>query len=80
MTAIIFLALFKKILWTDTFISPILGPLVPLFWISGDVSFRFQIQSEICLICIAEANIMYIPWDPPLVLHIAKLLTVNIVG
>ena len=61
MTAISFLALLRIVLWTDTFTSPISGPLVPLFWISGDVSFRFQIQSEICLIYIAEANIMYIP-------------------
>ena len=75
----LFIALLKKVLWADTFTSPILGPL-PLFWISGDVSFRFQIQSGICLNCIAEANIIYIPWDPPLVLHIANLLTVNIVG
>ena len=33
-----------------------------------------------CLICIAEANVMYVPWDPPLVLHIADLLMVSIVG
>ena len=36
-----------------------------------------QSQSGICLICIAEANIIYIPWDPPLVLHIANLWTVR---
>ena len=52
---------------------------IPVF-ISGDISFRFQSQSGICLICIAEANIIYIPCDPPLVLHIANLLTVSIVG
>ena len=36
-----------------------LGPLVPLFWISGDISsgFRFFVEE------------MYIPQDPPLVLH-----------
>ena len=39
-----------------------LGPLVPLFWISGDVSSGFQSQSGFCLICFfAEANVMYIP-------------------
>ena len=38
---------------------PILGPLVPLFWISGDVSSGFQRQSGFCLIRIAEANVMY---------------------
>ena len=62
-------------------ICPILGPLVSLFWISGDVSSGFQSQSGFCLMChIAEANVMYIPGDPPLVLHIANLLTVSIVG
>ena len=39
---------------------PILGPLVPLFWISGNVSSGVQSQSG-CLIHIAEANVMYIP-------------------
>ena len=29
---------------------PFLGPLVPLFWISGDVSSGVQSQSRICLI------------------------------
>ena len=33
---------------TDT--CPFLAPLVPLFWISGDVSSGFQIQSGFCLI------------------------------
>ena len=38
---------------------PILGPLVPLFWISGDISSGFQSQSGFCLIFFfffAEAN------------------------
>ena len=30
---------------------PFMGPLVPLFWISGDVSSGFQSQSGFCLIC-----------------------------
>ena len=60
---------------------PILGPLVvPLFWISGDMSSEFQSQRGFCLICIVEANVLYIPWDPPLVLHIADLLTNSIAG
>ena len=33
-----------------------------------------------CLIHIDEANVMYIPWDRPLVLHVANLLTASIVG
>ena len=55
----------------DTYTCPILGPLVPLFWLSGDVSSGFQSQSGFCLIrFFAEVNVMYIPWDPPLVLHL----------
>ena len=51
--------------------SFVLGPLVPLFWISGDVSSGFQIQSGFCLIhFFAKVNVMYIPWYPPLVLHL----------
>ena len=46
----------------------IFGPLVPLFWISGNASSGFQ--SGLCLIHIAEANVMYIPKDPPLLLHV----------
>ena len=38
----------KKFL-ADT--CPFLGPLVPLFWISGDGSSGFQSQSGFCLIC-----------------------------
>ena len=30
---------------------PFLGAMVPLFWISGDVSSGFQSQSGFCLIC-----------------------------
>ena len=47
-----------------------LGPLVPLFWISGDISSGFQNQSGICLFhFFTEVNVVYIPQDPPLVLH-----------
>ena len=65
---------------SDTFTCPILGPLVPLFWISGDVFSGFQSQSGFFLIHIAEANVMYIPWKPALVLHIANLLMDGIAG
>ena len=65
-----FVFFFFKFL-TDTCPFCFLGPLVPLFWISGDVSSGFQSQSGFCLICFfAEANVMCIPWDPPLVLHV----------
>ena len=55
-------------------------PLVPLFWISSDVSSGFQSQSGFTLICIVEGNVLCIPWDPPLVLHIADILTDSIAG
>ena len=71
---------FFKVFLLDTCTYPILGPLVPLFWISDDVSSGFQSQSGFSLIRMAEASIMYIPWDPPLMLHVANLLTVSIVG
>ena len=50
----------KKKFLADT--CPFLRPLVPLF--SGDVFSRFQSQS-----CFVQANVMYIPLDPPLVLQ-----------
>ena len=34
----------------DTYTCPILKPLVPLFWISGDASSGFHCQSGFCLI------------------------------
>ena len=68
--------LFLKVVLSDTFTCPILGSLIPLVWISGDTSSGFQSQSKFCLISIAEANVVYIPKDPPLVLHIADLLMV----
>ena len=57
-----------------------LGPLEPLFWISGDVSSGFQSQSGFCLFRIAEANVMYIPRDPPLVLHMPPVLSPHTVA
>ena len=51
---------FLKKFLADT--CPFLGPLVPPFWISGDVSSGFQSQSGFCLIHVfAEVNVMYIP-------------------
>ena len=52
-----FCCFFLKFL-ADT--CPFLGPLVPLFWISGDVSSGFQSQSGFCLIryfCGGECNV-----------------------
>ena len=52
---------FFTIVLADTFTCPFLGPLVPLFWISGELPSGFQSQSGFCLIRIAETNAMYIP-------------------
>ena len=42
----------------DTLTCPILGPLVPLFWISGDVSSAFQSQSGLPYShCRGECNV-----------------------
>ena len=71
---------FLKFFWVATYTSPILEPLMPLFSISGDVSSGFQRTSGFCLICIAEANVMYISWNPPFMLNIANLLMVSNVG
>ena len=51
---------FSKLFLVDTFICPFWRPLVPLFWISGDVSSGFQSQSGfylICLFCGGECNV-----------------------
>ena len=58
---VVFILIFLKFFLLDTFTCPILGPLIPLFGISGDVSSGFQRQSGFCLICIAERNVVYIP-------------------
>ena len=55
---IFFSFFFKKKFLADT--CPFLGPLVRLFWISGDVSSGFQSQSGFCLIryfCGGECNV-----------------------
>ena len=75
-----FISFFLNFFLSDAFTCPILEPLVPLFWTSGDIFSGFQSQSGFCLIHIAEVNVMYIPWDPLLVIHIVNLLTVSIVG
>ena len=56
------------------------GRLYPCFGFLVTSSLGFKSQSGFCLICIAEANVIYIPWDPPLVLHIANFLMNSIVG
>ena len=51
--------------------SPILwGPLIPLFWISGDVPYGFQSQSGQPYFPLAEVYVFHVPWDLPLVQHL----------
>ena len=41
---------------------PFVGPLIPLFWTSGDVSSGFQSQSGFCLIrTFADTYVIYVP-------------------
>ena len=37
------------------------GPLIPLFWIFGDVSFAFQSQSWQPYSCLAEVYMLHVP-------------------
>ena len=46
------------------------GTLIPLFWTSGDVSSGFQSQSGQSYLHLAEAYVLHIPWDSPLVWHL----------
>ena len=73
----------------DTYTCPILGPLVPLFWISSAISSGLQSQSGFCLICALEENVKYILWHPPLVLqknknkitelaHMTNIININV--
>ena len=57
---------FFKIL-VDT--CPFVGPLIPLFWTSG-VSSGFQSQNGQPYLHLAEAYVMYVPPDSPLVQHL----------
>ena len=45
-------------------------PLIPLFRISGDVSSGFESQSGQPYLHLAEAYVMYVHWDSPLVQHL----------
>ena len=38
------------------------------FLVTSPLGFKARTRG-ICLICIVGANVMYVPWDPPLVLH-----------
>ena len=71
--------------WSIFFKSIFGGHIHMSYFEATDTPFLFLVTSPLgfkarvgCLIRIAEPNIMYVPWDPPLVLHIANLLTVSI--
>ena len=47
---------FFRMFLADTYMCPILGPLAPLFCISGDISSGFQSQSGLCLNCFCRGG------------------------
>ena len=47
-----------------------MGPLIPLFWSSGDISSRFPSQSGQPYSHLAEAYVLHVLWDSPLVWHL----------
>ena len=53
---------------------PFVGPLIPLFWTSGDVSSGFQSQSGQPHLNLAEVYMIYIPGDSPLVKHLCQCI------
>ena len=54
---------------------PFVGPLIPLFWSSGDVSSGFQSQNGFCLNrTLAEPYVIYISLDSPLVQHLCRCI------
>ena len=50
--------------------SPFCGALIHLFWTSGDVSTEFQNQSGQPYLSCAEAYVLHVPWDSPLLRHL----------
>ena len=69
MTKAIFSAFWKSANFLRTWVL-FVGPLIPMFWTSGDVSSGFQSQSGQPYLYLAEAYMMYILWFPPLVQHL----------
>ena len=58
---------FLKTFWRRSVLF--VGPLIPLFWTSGDISFGCQSQSGQPYSHLVEAYVLHIPWDSPLVQH-----------
>ena len=46
------------------------GPLIPVFWTSGDVSSRFQSQSGQPYSHLVEVYVLYVSWESHLVQHL----------
>ena len=63
-----FSCLFFKIFLEDR--SLFVGPLVTLFWTSGDIYSGFQSQSGQPYSHLAEVYVIYVPRDSPLVQHL----------
>ena len=58
-----------QICYTDVDTCPFMGPLIRLFWTS-DISSGFQSQNGQTYLHLAEAYVMYIPSDSPLMPHL----------
>ena len=56
------------------------GPLIPLFWTSGDISSGFQSQGGQPYLHLAKAYVLHVPWDSPLVWHLLDLLVTSMVA
>ena len=48
------------------------------FLVTSPLGFKVRVCSA--LFSVAETNVIYVPWDPPLLLHFANLLTISIMG
>ena len=59
---------FLKIFWRTWVLF--VGPLIPLLWTSSDISSGFQSQSGQPYSHLAEAYVLHVPWDSPLVWHL----------
>ena len=68
---------------TNTLTCPILRPLVPMFWISGDVSSGFQHDSGFCLIsfCRGKCNVLSLrstSWESALCIAVPLLIYLDV--
>ena len=71
---------FLKLFWADTFTCPILGHWYRFFWFLVTSFLDIKARVSSALFALQRWMQCTFPWDPPLVLHVANLLTVSIVG